>query len=382
MPDVFRIADILVEHAVRVHGDEIALIAYYGSYAQGTASPISDLDLFYIPDEGRARTLCSQFIIDGLPYDFWPVSWAMATEIAHADSHRPWAVSASLIAGARVLYRRSAEDLARFEALQAHIAALTRPESRLLMVDKGLRAFRDVLFELEQMRQAAAEEDLAGLRWAAHKLAHGALNSLALVNQTYFSKGWGDFGAQAAALQLKPEGLATTIAALLGAPDAAQAIALGQRLAEGVRAVLRQAQAEVAAPLAAGEVFKDFYFFVFEYTNKVLAACARGEAMKAASDALHLQTEIAQLMNAVERGFWSSDFNLLGEYAAPYRRAGFPDLLEAAWRGDTSALAREVRRLDERMRAWLAGHEVDLGLLGSEDELRRFLERRDAVPRA
>jgi predicted nucleotidyltransferase len=63
-PDVFGIADILVAHAQHAHPGEIGIIAYYGSYAKGTTSPTSDLDILYIPDEGKARSLCIQFICD------------------------------------------------------------------------------------------------------------------------------------------------------------------------------------------------------------------------------------------------------------------------------------------------------------------------------
>ena len=148
MSDVFKIAEILISHAVRAHKDEVAIIAYYGSHARGLASPTSDLDIFYIPDEGKAGSLCSQFIIDGLPYDFWPVSWKFAEDIANARSERPWAVAASLIADAKVLYHRSQQDLTRFNALKARIAELTRPESRRIMVERALDEFKNTLFQL------------------------------------------------------------------------------------------------------------------------------------------------------------------------------------------------------------------------------------------
>ena len=67
MPDVLRVAEILVSHAVRVHGEDVAIIACYGSRAKGTASASSDLDIFYIPDGGKAGALSSQFVLDGLP---------------------------------------------------------------------------------------------------------------------------------------------------------------------------------------------------------------------------------------------------------------------------------------------------------------------------
>ena len=57
MADVFGVTEILVAHAMRVQGEHLALIAYYGSYAKGQASPTSDLDMFYIPDEGWAESL-------------------------------------------------------------------------------------------------------------------------------------------------------------------------------------------------------------------------------------------------------------------------------------------------------------------------------------
>jgi hypothetical protein len=380
MSDVFEIAQILVSHAVRAHKDEIAIIAYYGSYAKGDASPTSDLDIFYIPDEGKARTLCSQFIIDDLPYDFWPVSWAMAEGIANADSKRPWAVSASLIADARVLYHRSQQDLERFNTLQARIAELKRPESRKVMVEKGLDAFKDVLFQLGQMRLAVTANDQAGTHLAGQDVVNSAVNCLALVNQTYFSKGWGANLSEILELPQRPSGLEGMIKAIILPQDSDSMLEAAGRLAQAVRGILFEAQTSLAAPEDAREVFKDFYFFIFEYMNKVLAACERMDVVKARFAAFQLQEEICQCMNKVKNGLYGADFNLFGEYSAAYVEAGFPDLLGPASQGDLVALARQVRRLDAHAREWLEDRSVELNVLGSKQELRRFLEHRDPLP--
>ena len=379
MSDVFEIAEILISHAVRAHKDEVAIIAYYGSHARGLASPTSDLDIFYIPDEGKAGSLGSQFIIDGLPYDFWPVSWKFAEDIANARSERPWAVAASLIADAKVLYHRSQQELDRFNALKARVAELTRPESRRIMVERALDEFKNTLFQLGQMRFAADGDDVAGMRWAGRKFVNSAVNCLALVNQTYFTKGWGANLSQVLAMVQKPDGLEDLIRAIIMPQDPGRMLEEANRLAQEVREILRTAQASISEPDDAQDVFKDFYFFVFEYKNKVLAACERRDVIAAGYAAFLLQEEICQLMNKVENGFYGTDFNLLGEYSGGYEKADFPDLLESASQGDLVELARQVRRLDQKVREWFESHSIELNILDSEEELRRFLNDRDPV---
>ena len=213
MPDVFKTAEILVSHAVRVHKDEIAIIAYYGSHAKGLASETSDLDIFYIPDDGDVDSLCTQFVLDGLPYDFWPVSWGLAEDIANA--RRSWGVAASLIADARVLYHRSQSDLDRFNGLKKRIEELMSPDERKTMVERALEEFKDTLFQLGQVRLAISTGDTEGMRWACLKFVNIAINCLALINQRYFSKGWGDNMAEVLELPQKPDGLEDTVKGII-----------------------------------------------------------------------------------------------------------------------------------------------------------------------
>ena len=379
MPDVFEIANVFVEHALRAHEGEIAIIIYYGSYAKGTASPRSDLDLCYIADAGKARSLSSQFVLDGLPYDFWPISWAFAESIANADSGRPWAVAASLIAHARVLYHRSEEDLARFEALQARIEALTQPEQRPLMIEKALDAYKDVLFQAGQVRLAVQASDADGAHWAAQQLVNDAANCLALMNQTYFSKGWGANFDQILTLPERPADLDALMRGVLTPESVDHLPAAADRLARAVRVTLRDAQRSIAEPEDAQEVFKNFYFFVFEYANKIFAAWEDRDVIGARFAAFQLEEQILQFMNKVEQGFYPRPFNLLGEYLSGYEQAGFPDLLTPAVEGDLDELVERVRRLDAAMRAWLTEQGIDLGILESQQDLRDFLNARDPV---
>jgi hypothetical protein len=377
MTDVFKIADILVSHAVQVHGNDIALVVYHGSYALGTAKPTSDLDIYYVPDDGKAESLSTTFVIGDLPFEFECMPWKVLENIANAKARNPWAVSASMVANAKVLYSRSDADLERFNALKARIAELTQPESRDYMVEQGLEEFKTTLFQLGQMRLAVAHNDMPGLHWAGWQFTCSAVNCLALVNQTYFSKGWGANMPQILEMRQRPADLETTLNGILQPPSPNQVMEQSDQLALQVRKILLAAQASLAEPVDAKEAFVDFYFDVHEYKAKVLSACERGDRLTASAAAFALQRLICAIMNKVDKGFFGTDFNLLGEYFDGYQKAGFPDLTMFAAQGDLPALARQVQLLDEKAREWFTSRSVELNILESEAALLQLLNRRD-----
>ncbi len=379
MTNVFKVADILISHVRQIHGKNIALAAYYGSHAIGKATPTSDLDLYYVLDDDRTGSTIITFVLDGLPYDFGPKTWRVLEDIANAQPGYDWVVSASQVADAKVLYSRSPEDLARFEALRERIAELTRPEGREFMVMRALDEFQAVLSRLSLMRLALARNDLPGLHLAGWQFTNSVANCLALVNQRYFAKSWGAIIPCLLKLGHKPADLETLLNGILLPQSPAQEMEHADRLAVELREVLLEAQASLAEPREPKEVFRNFYFDVHEYKAKVLSACRRGDAFTAGAAAFALQKYLCELMNKVGRGFYGEDFNLLGEYSASYLAAGFPDLTAAAAQGDLPALSREVERLDDKAREWFPAHEVDLKILADEAALHRFLEQRQTT---
>ena len=378
MTDVFKIADILVSHAVQVHGNDIALVVYHGSYALGTATSTSDLDIYYVPDEGKAESLSTTFVIGDLPYDFECMPWKVLEDIANAKARNSWAVSASMVANAKVLYCRSDADLEHFNALKTRIAELTRSESRGYMVERGLEEFKTTLFQLGQMRLAVAYNDMPGLYLAGWQFICSAVNCLALVNQTYFSKGWGANLPQILAMRQRPSDMETMLNGILQPQSPSQVMEHADQLALQVRKNLLIAQASVAEQWDAKEAFVDFYFDVHEYKTKILSACGREDRLAASAAAFALQELICALMNKVDKGFFGgTDFNLFGEYLDGFQKAGFPDLTMFAAQGNLPALARQVQLLDEKAREWFTSRSVELNILENEAALLQLLNRRD-----
>ena len=93
--------------------DDIALILCYGSAVNGTANEMSDLDCYFIPANDNAYDFCLDFILAGVGYDIFPMTWERVEGLA--------ALNESLLpclGDVEILYCRSEEDKVRFLSLQ------------------------------------------------------------------------------------------------------------------------------------------------------------------------------------------------------------------------------------------------------------------------
>ena len=210
-------------------------------------------------------------------------------------------------------------------------------------------------------------------------MLNAACNCLALVNQTYFANGWGANWPEALRLPLRPNTLEATAEALLACRDIPSVVNAADELAAHVLNVLRhEMEAATEAEPAAG-VFRDSDAFILEYVNKILSACRGRDLMKARQASPALRGDLGEMLARVEGGPAASA--LPDGPGRAFARAGLPELLELAARGDLPGLAERVIELDRVVRAWLTGNSVELNALDDLEALRRFLEERDPLPR-
>lgn len=186
MLDVFDVAEMLVNH-IKVHyPDDISIIAFYGSYAQGTATERSDLDFFFIPATSTGYDASIQFVINDISFDFWPISWERAERMAAFEEQ-----ATTIIADSRLLYVRTDEDSARFMALREKIKEMRNTKHGLDLLNKAELQLRDVYVHLYKMKSTDAVKNMLFFRTEAYGVLTKVLQALALLNQTYFTKGWG-----------------------------------------------------------------------------------------------------------------------------------------------------------------------------------------------
>ena len=104
-------------HLVKTeYADDVSLVLLYGSYINGTANSRSDVDCYYIPKTARGYDLQRGFIIDGVGYDLFPMSWERVAGIADLEESL-----LPLVGDVQVAYYADPCDLARFSQMQARM---------------------------------------------------------------------------------------------------------------------------------------------------------------------------------------------------------------------------------------------------------------------
>lgn len=175
--------DMIVEWAVKrieeEYKDDVSLLLTYGSYENGTANPLSDVDFYFIPKTERAYELCKTFIVEGVGFDLFPMSWERVEGIAEFNE-----VLTPCLANVRILFCNSEEDRKRFEELQCRLKKNLNNKS--FMLEKAYKKMEEVM---KSYSKAIFEEDICELRTLAGYIVMDLADVVAYANQTYFKGG-------------------------------------------------------------------------------------------------------------------------------------------------------------------------------------------------
>ncbi len=367
--DVFVVAEKLVSHIKTTCRDEVDLVAYYGSHAQGVATEHSDLDFFYVPSPGYDPAIARSFLLAGRLFDFWPLSWqgldGFATGIA-----RGWAFAPALVYHAQVLYARSDGARAHLAELKERVKSMQQEAARPEMVRRALGKFADVQAQVEELRQVQ-QGDCATLSRARWLFVESLWECLALANQVFFHRGLHQSLTLVERFELRPANMEGLLETVISSSIGGKVVAACEELARDTRQLLVGLQQSLPA-LSIGEAFKGAYPEFKDALNKVVAACRAGQRRAALAAAWSAQRELDSLLAATLHGAVDRRFNRYDEVAAAYRALALPQLL-ADDVSDLDALAIRVARTDEILRTLLATNGVDLNEFADLGELERAL---------
>ncbi|QYR23589.1 nucleotidyltransferase domain-containing protein [Paenibacillus sp. sptzw28] len=370
MFNVFDVSDALVNHIRTSYPDDIAIIAYYGSYAQGTATKRSDLDFFFIPATSRGYRASIQFIVNEISFDFWPISWERAENMAALKEP-----NTTIIADCHLLYVRSDGDQARFMKLRDKIRDMCDPKNGRLLTERAETLLCDANTHLNKM-SSSNDNDMTFFRLEAHAVLTKVLESLALLNETYYTAGWGKNMDQILLLPFKPARVEMLVDKIIKAQEASTARqACEELLSEALKLVLIKKETYATASSYPDRML-GFYEEVKGVLDKVASACERNDYSTAYYWAIGVQDEIARFLYFAEKGQWPGQLDDASAYHAFYNQFQFPDLIKLLNPDDLTPLLKAVGNLNYLLERHLKKHEVKINRFETIREFEAFLNDR------
>jgi len=370
MSDVFAVAELLIDHLKKNHGDEVDLVAYYGSYAQGVAAEHSDLDFFYVPAAGCNPPIARCFLLDGRLFDFWPLSWQTLAGFA-TGTLRCWAFAPALVYHAQVLYARSDEAVERLGGLKGQVSALQQEGAKAQMLERALERFVEAQAHMEELHQGLDRGGLAAVRCASWQIIEGLWETLALANQVFFDRGFHQSLAQVQRFEHRPADMGTLLETAATSPMSAEVVAATEALTRGTRQVLMRLQKSLPSS-SIGDVFDGAYPELKDALGKVLALCGAGERVAALAAAWSVQREVDELLASTRYSAVDMRFNRHDEVTAAFRSLALPNLL-ADESLELDVLATAIEHMDKALRELLSRNGVALNEFADLSELKKAL---------
>jgi len=373
MTDPMDVAGFLVERTVRLFGEDVDLIAIYGSRALEQARPDSDLDIFFVPRDGRTPSVGRTFLLDGLLYDFWGIPWERLEGFATGTA-RSFAFAPSLVLNAKPLYTRTDAVAQRFEELRGRVRQLQEAEAGPGMRDRAGDAVDRMLSGMETLRLAARHGKTGDLRHAAYHVAELAWEALALANQVVFPRGFAKGLRQPDLFAERPGDAAVLVERMTCSDDPGTVLRTAEDLVASTREVVDRLRLRDASPDKPADRFHQAYPEIRDAIGKVLAACENGDALGAGACAYLIQREVMEALNDVTEGRPVTEHSLASDYGNEYRRLGLP-ILTAINPNDAEALHAAALTLDRMVRDYLQRESIELCEFDSLAELEAAMDQ-------
>lgn len=157
----------------------IDMLLVYGSYINGTANDKSDVDMYFIPRDEKGYELGETFILNGIGYDIFGISWERVEKIAKFQGNL-----SPLVGDVKVLYSYDDGKIDKFKKLQQQM------QEYLNDVSYMHNCSRDRLKEaIIRFNQIFLESSIGKVRLGAGYILMSLAEAVAYRNQTYFHKG-------------------------------------------------------------------------------------------------------------------------------------------------------------------------------------------------
>lgn len=284
MINAVEAADLLIEKIKKDYKDDISLVVMMGSRLYNDTHEKSDIDLYFIPKTKRGEKLGFVFIIDGIGFDFWPISWERIEKIARYDER-----IVSIVAEGKVLYSGSDEDLQRFNVIKEKISYELEPVE---FYQKALNKIKDTyepyFLMLNEMKYIAI------VRLQGVKIIYALTEAIALANNTYIKRGRKHLKSEILLMKYVPDDFEELYDQFFLENDPYAVVKIITKLIRATKEMLKKIDC-YTKPRSFKENISGFYEEIINLYNKIDRACEIDDhvtAMYAAAE-INIEMELA-----------------------------------------------------------------------------------------
>jgi len=341
--DKQKILKALINKIKSEYRDDIAVVVCYGSYIKDSAYQKSDLDFFFIPKSNKGYEMNMQFIIDDIGYDFWPLSWDRAEQIANFKE-----TITSIIAEGVVVYYNESADLKRFNSLKERINELTtNPENKNILIneaEKLLTRAKSIYFEMEYI-----SEEYALVDSNCAQILNLIANATALLNSKYIKKGVYNIEDEVKNYSILPENYLKHFNLAVRSSSLKSKKEFIKKLILNLDELLQHNKPKKELEIT-NKNFKGFYEEIKSNYNKLIHACEKKDYLKVFFTAHSIDSEIK---------------NMLGER---YKDFSFPNLIKNINEEDYEELKKVAHQHEEVLINLLQEYRINIKEYKNIDE--------------
>jgi len=321
-----KLTQWVIDRIKRDYPDDVALLIGV-EHCSPDGSGHGECFDYFVPANERGLGLERSIVIDGVHHDLYNRDWARCERTASLED---WATFC--LADGEILYSRSPEDTARFEALRQQLKDnLANPEftyrKALELLDDAMNLYRNMMFE----------ERPHHVRMAAGYIFNYLLSAVLYLNGSYYLAHHEVQPHQLARCKAQPEHFAAYYQAMLSAKSAGELRSVAHLMIQTARHFI----AAHKPGLEKNEFSTDYKWLAGIYAEMTLTwrrlrfYCEQGNADAAFTDACWLQNV---MHNEICGEFGMPDMDILGAFDC----------------GNLMALSEQSSDVERRVGEWIA----------------------------
>ncbi|MEG0775383.1 hypothetical protein [Clostridium sp.] len=347
-----KILEIIKNKIINDYKNDISLLILYGNDMMDTDENLG-IRFYFIPKNERGKNLSTQFIVEGVSYDLFPMSWERLIANAAMDSPQGY-----LLLGTEIVYYSDDEVLNRFENMKDSLRTILSGKYDEVLVNKAYEYFNESYIYLYNMYKY--NKSMSSVRLEAGKLLNKIANAMGFVNREYYKNGNGSVLGDSLKLERLPKDYKALVDDIVFSTSSEEIYLKSLSLVENTRELLLDMKKENKQTELFETLFTGYYEELKKSLNKCNIAVSQKNYYKLFELFSYIQEEVGQFLAKVEEGIWYDDRNAYVEYGKYFNNIFGLDLLELTSKKDDEKILMAIDKFEKELISLVRKNQVKL----------------------